>query len=140
MSAATLNLRGLLIDPLGLELEAPVVLVPTGALFGVPWNTLAAAPLSIAPSAAMWLRLQSQELHPIEQVTLVAGPGLEGAEAEVVELARRLPSARSLSGGEASISTVSAALEDSQLTHLAAHGVFRADNPSSRVWSWSMAR
>jgi CHAT domain-containing protein len=59
----------------------------------------------------------------------VAGPGLAGAPAEIADLAPRYAGARVLTGEQATVATVSAALEGVGLAHVAAHGVFRADNP-----------
>jgi len=63
-------------------------------------------------------------------VTLVAGPGLPGADAECRAIARLYrPAARRLAGARATAGNVMAALEHSDLVHIAAHGRFRADSP-----------
>jgi CHAT domain-containing protein len=59
----------------------------------------------------------------------VAGPGLEGAEREVVELASQYRSATVLTGAAATAEAVRSALDGAALVHVAAHGRFRADNP-----------
>ncbi len=53
------RLDELLLAPLGLDVGAPVVVVPTGLLHGLPWSclpSLAGRDATIAPSAALWLR------------------------------------------------------------------------------------
>jgi len=62
-------------------------------------------------------------------VTLVAGPQLPGAEAEVQALARLYGDAEVLAGANATAAEVLAAFERSDIVHLAAHGSFRADSP-----------
>ena len=62
-------------------------------------------------------------------MVLVAGPGLPGADAEVAALAAALPGARHLRGDEATVRAVLPALAGVDVAHIAAHGLFRADNP-----------
>lgn len=135
------RLDELLLAPLGLDVGAPVVVVPTGLLHGLPWSclpSLAGRDATIAPSAALWLRdvagarptpttATSTPADP--RVALVAGPQLPGAEAEVRELASLYPGAEVLVGPEATTANVLAAMERADIVHLAAHGHFRADSP-----------
>ncbi len=44
-------------------------------------------------------------------------------------MARRYPDARCVSGEDATVGTVSAAVDGARLAHIACHGRFRADNP-----------
>lgn len=62
-------------------------------------------------------------------VAVVVGPGLEGGETEVAAVANRYPNADVLTGGVATTEKVLASLEGRWLVHIAAHGIFRADNP-----------
>jgi CHAT domain-containing protein len=62
-------------------------------------------------------------------VVLVAGPGLPGADAEVAALAAALPGATHLRGDAATVGAVLPALAGARVAHIAAHGLFRADNP-----------
>ncbi|MDP1804311.1 MAG: CHAT domain-containing protein, partial [Acidimicrobiales bacterium] len=61
--------------------------------------------------------------------TLVAGPHLPGAAAEVTKLAELYADAHVLVGPDATAGNVLAAFERSDVVHLAAHGSFRSDSP-----------
>jgi CHAT domain-containing protein len=60
---------------------------------------------------------------------LVSGPGLEGAKAEIADLAAAYPDAVRLEGSAATVERVQAALDGAGIAHVAAHGVLRGDNP-----------
>jgi CHAT domain-containing protein len=60
---------------------------------------------------------------------MVVGPGLVTDGAEVSMIAGRYPGATVLTGTAATADRVLTALEGAGLAHIAAHGVFRADNP-----------
>lgn len=133
---AVRTLDGLLLAPLGIAAGAdrtPLVVVPTGPLHAMPWAALPSCsgrPVSLAPSAALWLRASaSARPAPGGRRVLVAGPGLEHAAAEVAALARRDRHAQLLTGRRARVEAVTAALDGAALAHIAAHGRFRADNP-----------
>jgi len=148
MATAT-RLDRLLFASLNLPPEAPVVVVPSGVLHGLPWSmlpTLAGRPTTMAPSAALWLGGGSRNESPPRSesqprseaalsqpaaatVALVAGPGLPGADAEVRELARLYGDAAVLAGDDATTTGLLAALESAEMAHVAAHGVFRNDSP-----------
>ena len=128
------RLDRLLFDPVAAALrDRSVVLVPTGGMHVVPWSTLPSfrgRPLSVAPSAELWLRTATRRAAPPgEGKVLVAGPGLASAEAEIEELAGDYPGATVLEGATATASNVAAALDGAGLAHVAAHGTFRSDNP-----------
>ena len=142
MASTALRLDDLLLAPLGLPDDAPIVVVPTGALHGLPWAalpSLAGRPTTIAPSAAIWLGGGARSAGPAERgagpdprlarVALVAGPHLPGAEAEVLQLAELYPDATVLTGAEATATNALEALGRADLVHLAAHGTFRGDSP-----------
>ncbi|MGH2603067.1 MAG: CHAT domain-containing protein, partial [Dehalococcoidia bacterium] len=132
---ASTRLDELLLDPVHHVIAGrEIVLLPTMALHALPWTTLpslAARPVSIAPSAALWLRAVEQEPRRRRAPTpvLVAGPGLEHAQPEVAELARSYQGARVLTEETASADAVLNAMDGAELVHVAAHGRFRADNP-----------
>lgn len=128
------RLDSVLLGPLRARLAArPLVIVPTGALHAVPWAALpgcAARAVTVAPSAARWLRAVG--VAPAGDGAphvLAAGPGLPHAAAEVAALARRDRNATRLTGRRATVAAVTAALDGAGLAHLAAHGALRADNP-----------
>jgi len=136
------RLDDLLIAPLGLDLGASVVVVPTGLLHGVPWSCLpglAGRETTIAPSASMWLGGAPAPAPPPTtstptaaadaRVALVAGPQLPGADAEIRQLATLYPAAEVLVGPDATTANVLAAIERADIVHVAAHGHFRADSP-----------
>ncbi|MGE5291376.1 MAG: CHAT domain-containing protein [Micromonosporaceae bacterium] len=112
--------------------DGPLVLVPPAALHPVPWGllpALAGRVVTVAPSALAWLR--GREIQPPDDraVSLVVGPGLDGARAEVAALADRYANAELLTAGAATAEKVLTSLEGRWLAHIAAHGNFRSDNP-----------
>jgi tetratricopeptide (TPR) repeat protein len=128
------RLEELLVAPVSSAIgDRPLVVVPTGALHAVPWATLpccAQRPVTVAPSATIWCRLASAPPLPRPgRVVLVAGPGLPDALREVEQLRADYPDAECLTGQDATVAAVTAALERADLAHLAAHGRFRTDNP-----------
>jgi tetratricopeptide (TPR) repeat protein len=130
------TLEALILDPIrGAVADRPLVLVPTGPLHALPWAALPALvgrPVTVAPSAALWLAAASAKPEATATtpgIALVAGPDLAGAQAEVTALAARYPGARVLTGAAATVRAVTAAVDGTALAHIAAHGTFRADNP-----------
>jgi tetratricopeptide (TPR) repeat protein len=117
--------------------DGPVVIVPPGRLSAVPWGLLPALrdrPVSVCPSAAAWLRVRAAAAaRPAgpdgQDVTLLGGPGLAAAPAELAHLAELYPKATVLADGTATAQRALAALDGCWLAHVAAHGTFRADNP-----------
>ncbi|WP_206791235.1 CHAT domain-containing protein [Amycolatopsis sp. MtRt-6] len=125
------RLDDLLLAPLPLG-DGPLVIVPTGRLHELPWPALPGCrgrPVSLAPSAALWHRAATASHADGGDHVVVAGPGLPHAAAEAAALARRYPGARRFTGRTARVEPVLAALDGAALGHLAAHGVFRTDNP-----------
>ena len=123
--------------------DGQVVIVPPGRLSAVTWGLLPALrdrPFSVCPSAAAWLRARAAAAARPDGpdgpdglgglgVTLIGGPGLAAAPAELARLSELYPKATVLSGGTAIAERVLAALDGCWLAHVAAHGTFRADNP-----------
>jgi CHAT domain-containing protein len=134
-----------MVDQVGRRLEAallgtavagsggrPVVVVPPGRLHAVPWALLPSLrfrSVSVAPSAAAWLRAVRTDPPRRRDVTLVVGPGLGTGGAEVPLLAERYAGATVLGNGTATAERVLASLDGAWLAHIASHGTFRADNP-----------
>jgi tetratricopeptide (TPR) repeat protein len=127
------RLDELLMGPVREEVgDRPLVVVPTGALHAVPWAALpscAGRPVTVSPSATIWNRINSKPDVERPRVILVAGPGLPDAHHEVEELQAGYADAECLTGADATVDAVTAALERADLVHLAAHGRFRTDNP-----------
>jgi tetratricopeptide (TPR) repeat protein len=122
-----------LLTPLG-ELcgDRDLVIVPTGALYAVPWNVLGSLhsrPVVVAPSATAWLAASRCEPRSAPAHTvLVRGPGLTAAVGEIDKLAAHHDNAMLLAGEEADVSRVFRALDGAELAHIAAHGEHEANN------------
>jgi tetratricopeptide (TPR) repeat protein len=122
--------------------DGNLVIVPPGKLHAVPWGLLPrlrSRPVSVAPSAASWLRARAAGSgRPDGPVVLVRGPGLTSQGAEVPRLAGDyaaraaelgLPAPVELGDGTATAARVLDAIDGAALAHIAAHGTFRADSP-----------
>ena len=122
-----------LLGPAAADLDADaVIIVPPGKLNAIPWGLLPVLrdrSVSVSPSAAAWLRASSAPEPGRRAVTLVGGPDLPQAKAELKHLAELYPQATVLANGTATAGRVLAALDDAWLAHVVAHGTFRADNP-----------
>ncbi|MFS8096035.1 CHAT domain-containing protein [Lentzea alba] len=124
-AAALLSER--LLAPLASRVDGrPLVVVPTGALNGLPWAVLDRQ-VTVAPSAAVWLRAHSVADASGEAV-LAAGPRMAAAPAEIKAISAHVPG-RVLVDSEATVSAVASAMDGAALAHIAAHGSFRVDNP-----------
>jgi hypothetical protein len=133
LDAAGRRLEDVLLGPAAADLDGgPVVLVPPGRLHSVPWALLPSlrdSPVRVAPSATTWLRALRAPPPRRRRVALLVGPGLDGTLAEVTKIAEGYPSATLLTRGTATAERALAALDGASLAHVAAHGVFRAENP-----------
>jgi tetratricopeptide (TPR) repeat protein len=136
--------------------DSDVIVVPPGQLQAVPWGLLPrlrSRALSVAPSAASWLRARRADADvrgadayvtdagaDIEAaaavrnaraspVVLIRGPGLASHGAEVPQLAADYSGAVVLGDGTATAARVLNAIDGARLVHIAAHGTFRADSP-----------
>jgi tetratricopeptide (TPR) repeat protein len=142
-TAAGAHLDAALMLPLApLTGNRPLVVVPTGFLQSLPWPVLpscAGRALTMAPSAATWLRARNASRdravsgdgaagRAARQVTLIAGPGLPGSEPELDAVAALYPAAEVLTGRSATVGAALRALDGADVAHIAAHGRFRADN------------
>lgn len=107
-----------------------LVIVPTGALYAVPWGvlrSLSSRPVVVAPSATAWLAAAGPKTAR-GKVVLVRGPGLTAAIGEIDKLAAHHDNATLLAGNEADVTNVLEALDGAELAHVAAHGEHTADN------------
>ncbi|PSK98259.1 CHAT domain-containing protein [Haloactinopolyspora alba] len=127
------RLQETLLGPAVRELgDGPVVLVPPSTLQAVPWGALPALrdrDVTVAPSAAAWMRARQSVQPESERVALIAGSGLSTSAAEVDALAGVYPDATVLTGQDASAEATLGALEGSWLAHIGAHCRYRGDNP-----------
>jgi tetratricopeptide (TPR) repeat protein len=111
--------------------DRDLVIIPTGALYAVPWNVLGSLrsrPVVVAPSATAWLAATRSEPGGSGHTLLVRGPGLPAAVGEIEKLAAHHDNARLLTADEADVSGVLEALDGAELAHVAAHGEHEADN------------
>ncbi|MDA0566081.1 CHAT domain-containing protein [Streptomonospora sp. S1-112] len=129
----------LLFAPLTREVgDRPVVIAPAPAMQALPWGLLPGLrgrEVSVVPSGRAWLTAQEAAARPAGgaadagRVLLAAGRDPEGAAAEVGALERLYPKARRVTGAEAGVGAVLAALDGADLAHLAAHGLACAEAP-----------
>jgi tetratricopeptide (TPR) repeat protein len=126
-------LSGTLLTPvLPLVGDRKIVVVPTGALFTVPWSRLpgcAGRPVVVAPSATAWATASDRPAGTPGQPVLIAGPGLDHGAREVASIAVLHPGARCLTAERATPAAALAALDGTGLAHVAAHGHHEPDNP-----------
>jgi tetratricopeptide (TPR) repeat protein len=116
----------------GLLGDGPVVVIPPSKLYSIPWPLLPALRdrvVSVAPSAAAWMRAHSTQQPARHRVTLALGPGLSTEGAEIPAVAPLYDDVTVLAGHQATSQNVLSALDGAWLAHIAAHGVFRADSP-----------
>ncbi|MET7473549.1 CHAT domain-containing tetratricopeptide repeat protein [Streptomyces sp. NPDC005648] len=127
------RLEEILLGPAAAQLgSGPVVVVPPGRLHRVPWALLPSLRervLSVSPSASSWLRARETEPPPLGRHVLVRGPGLATGGAEVPDLADRYGRPTLLEHDDARVPRVLEEIDGATLTHIAAHGTFRADSP-----------
>jgi tetratricopeptide (TPR) repeat protein len=112
--------------------DGPLVIVPPSRLHAIPWALLPALrdrAVSVAPSAAAWMRARAAPEPERRNVTLARGPGLASDGAEVPAVAGLYDDVTVLAGAEATAEKVLHELDGAWLAHVAAHGVFRADSP-----------
>jgi len=121
-----------LLQPLAALLgDRELVIVPTGALYVVPWGVLAlckSRPTTVVPSATAWLATSQAAVEPAGGVLLVRGPGLQAAAGEIDKLAGFHVDATSLAGDDAKVGVVLEALDGVTLAHIAAHGEHEPEN------------
>ena len=111
--------------------ERSLVIVPSASLQAMPWSALptcAGRPVTVSPSARMWLHADEVAARS-DRIVVVAGPGLPGALREAAQVAGMHPSAERLHGAAATVAATLAAIEGAGVVHLATHGVLRSDNP-----------
>jgi hypothetical protein len=130
-SAAALDERllGPLADRLG---DRELVLAPTGALHALPWAllpSLRGRPLTVTPSASIWLARRAPRRGRRRAVVLAAGPNLRHARAELNAVGELYPEAVTLAGRAATVDAVLRAIDGTWLAHVACHGRMRSDSP-----------
>jgi len=133
LTAVGPKLQAALLGPAARYLgDRPVVIVPPGKLQTIPWGLLPAlrdCVITVAPSAAAWMRAWRVRPPSRRHVILARGPGLVTDGAEVPAVARFYDDVTMLADGHATTEKVLHALDGAWLAHIAAHGDFRADSP-----------
>ena len=112
--------------------ERPLVLVPSASLQTVPWSvvpTCIGRPITVTPSARIWLSAMERRWSPGGGTVVVSGPDLAGAPVEAAKVAGEHPGSVLLLGAAARVSAVKSAMDGAGLVHIAAHGRLRSDNP-----------
>ncbi|MEO8265763.1 MAG: CHAT domain-containing tetratricopeptide repeat protein [Ilumatobacteraceae bacterium] len=130
---AASTVERLLIDPLQIRFDQPVIIVPSGPLYGLPWGLLPALTeiaFVVAPSVMAWRRIEQAPISsdPARDA-IVVGPGLQSGHAESQRFATGSAATTVLDGAAASVDNTRQAFTSSNLVHLAAHGTFRGDSP-----------
>lgn len=124
--------KALLGDVVDRLADGAVVISPPSRFHDTPWGlmpALAGRPVSVAPSAAQWVRSRKAREPATPRVVLVAGPRLAGGVHEVAQLRRIYPKAVVLTGSAATVDRTLTEIEGASLVHFASHGTFRSDNP-----------
>lgn len=127
---AARRLDDLLLAPIGADGE-DLVVVPPGRLHAVPWGLLPSCvgrPVSVSPSAALWLR-RADRGRPFGPSVVVGGPRLPEAALEVAAVGGVYADAERLNAASGSVDVVRRHLDGAGLAHLVCHGRFRTDNP-----------
>ncbi|HEY7597510.1 MAG TPA: CHAT domain-containing protein [Actinophytocola sp.] len=115
-------------DHLGAE---ELVIVPTGSLSGVPWALLPdlrGRPVTVSPSATVWLSGRRAASPAATGKLLVAGPNLEYAADEVEQLSAIYPEGETLLGADATVESAMKALDGCAIAHFATHGHHEQDS------------
>jgi tetratricopeptide (TPR) repeat protein len=111
--------------------DEELVVVPTGPLSGVPWSLLPdlrGRPVTVAPSATVWLSGRREPPRPAGGELLVAGPDLEHAANEVERLSAIYPDGETLLGEDATVESAMKALDGCAVAHFATHGHHEQDS------------
>ncbi len=106
-----------------------LIVSPVGLTTAIPWTALPSlrdASVTVTPAATVWCRSRPAQRPGM---VAIAGPELEHAEREVVEVAAAHSGADVLVGPAASADAVLTALGNVGVAHVAAHGRLRSDNP-----------
>jgi len=142
------RLYAMLLEPLQERLTTEkIVLIPHGPLHGLPFHALYDGEryaldrweFLYAPSATIWhsgVRRQASrgqtspsEAHLPALLMAVPQPGIEQVTKEVAQLAYFLPGSKVCRNEEATIEAFRRDAPTCRRLHLAAHALFRADNP-----------
>ncbi|GLZ76087.1 hypothetical protein Afil01_08940 [Actinorhabdospora filicis] len=121
----------LLTEVMPLVGDRDLVIVPTQLLSSLPWGLLPplrGRPVTVAPSASVWMAAGTREHKNGGKPLLVAGPDLALAESELAEIALHYPQGTVLRGEHATAAATLSGLDGAPIAHLAAHGHHEPDN------------
>jgi hypothetical protein len=128
---AAARLDAALLAPLAGEIDdAPLVIVPSDHLQSVPWSLLprcAGRPVVTTPSATSWSIAADTPSSGSASATVIAGPGLVGAEAEARTVGD-IYGVEPIIGSAATVDATVDALKRADVVHLATHGRLHLDN------------
>jgi len=105
---------------------------PPSTLHAVPWGLLPALstrPVSMVPSADLWLRATRSAGTRRGGTVLIGGPKLPAGGREILGVAGRRPDAVVLRDGSATVDRCLSTMDGASLVHIVAHGSFRSDSP-----------
>lgn len=130
---AAATVERMLIGPLKIRFDQPIIFVPSGPLYGLPWGllpVLTEVAHVVAPSVMAWRRIEQAPISTgLARDSIVVGPGLQSGRAESQRFAADSAATTVLEGAAASVDNTREVLASSSLVHLAAHGTFRGDSP-----------
>jgi CHAT domain-containing protein len=133
------KLHRLLVEPLAGTIGGrDLAVVPAGGLNYVPFGALRSGrylveerAVAIAPSAAVWLALQSKPSRSLKSAFVIgyADEKIPHAEREIEAVAARFRGCVALSGTTATFGAFRDGTHGKDVVHIACHGQFRPDNP-----------
>ncbi|MBB4933066.1 tetratricopeptide (TPR) repeat protein [Lipingzhangella halophila] len=130
------HLERLLVAPVAAAVGSrPLVIAPAPYAQDLPWGMLeglSGRAVTVVPSGRAWLdcrRRAAASDQGTRKMLLAAGPGLDGAAAEVRSLRQRYPDSTVLVGPEARVPDVLGELDHCGVAHLSAHGYAPAGTP-----------
>ncbi len=137
MSGTADKVGQLLLEPLGLEADKRLIIIPHGPLHYLPFQSLRLGgqymiernPISIAPSISIAARLAERTPTAAARMTAFGNPTisedvappLPGAEAEVRDIVRYYPGAKVFFNADANKSNFVASTPQARIVHVAAH-------------------
>ena len=107
-----------------------LVIVPSFVMPSIPWRMVPSIhqrPLTVAPSATQWCRRSGTTA--VARVVAVAGPGLARAAEEVALVGAPWPTSEIVVSEDATAGRLTAALTDTDIVHIAAHGHHHDQSP-----------
>ncbi|WP_169313861.1 CHAT domain-containing protein [Stackebrandtia nassauensis] len=111
--------------------DRELVIIPTQRLYDMPWGllpSLRSHPVTVSPSAAVWLAALKHSPDNHGQPLLASGPDLSLAEAELDTISEHYYDPILLRDTEATPTAILSKLDGAPIAHLAAHGHHEPDN------------